>query len=96
MVAALQKELFATIAEGLLYLPFVGLDAGDIALGMPGHTEEVAELAVGNAHVGGVHIAVYDPGHFAIVALGLAQLIAYEHEVGKRSVFKEELPFFGR
>jgi hypothetical protein len=60
---------------------------------MTGNAIEIAEFAIGYAHVGGVHVTVYDPGHLAIVPLGLPELVGNKHQVGERGMFKQELTF---
>jgi len=47
-----------------------------------GATEKVAELAVGDANIGGINIPVYLPGYFAMRYLDLAQLIGCVHQIG--------------
>ena len=46
---------------------------------MSGYTVKIAEFAIGDADIGGIHVAVDDPGNFAIGLLLLAQLIACVH-----------------
>lgn len=94
MVAALQQQLIAAIADGFLYLDFISLYIGDIGLCMPGLAVKVAELTVGHTHVGRVYIAVYLPGDDIIGFVQHPQLVTDGHQFGGWSMFEEKNGFF--
>src|SRR5690606_21314778 len=75
MVAALQEQLVASIPKSLFYFLFVGFDVRDVALIVPGTSEEVTEFAVGNTYIGCIDIAVNLPSDLTMWNLYLAQLI---------------------
>jgi hypothetical protein len=94
VVASLKEELFTAIAEGLFYLLSVGGEVRYIGFRMTGDAVEVAKLAIGHAHIGGVHVPVDDPGNLAMWYLDFAQLVGYIHQLGKRGILKEKDTFF--
>jgi len=90
---ALEQQLLAAITECLFYFFLVLLNRCDVRFRMTGHAVKVAELAVCNAYVSRIHIAVDDPCYFIVGMKMLPYVIRNCHEFGKRSMFKKELPF---
>src|SRR5579872_993793 len=58
VMASLEKELVASPAKSLFNFSFVGVDIGDIGVGMAGDAIEIAELAIGDAYIRRIHVAV--------------------------------------
>ncbi len=81
VVAALEEELVAAEQEQFVNFFFVFLDGGGVRLGMAGAAIEVAELAIGDAHIGGVGIAVYDPGDDIVGHMMLPEAVADVHQL---------------
>jgi hypothetical protein len=71
----LKQQLLAPVAKGLDHLWAEALNGVDVGFCMSRYPVEVAELAIGHAHVGGVHVSVYDPRNlsigFALAAHGI-------------------------
>src|SRR5690606_19231927 len=67
MVSALEQQLFASVTDGFVDLAFIGLDVGDVAFFMARSAKKVAEFAICNADVGGIEVAVNDPGNVRTV-----------------------------
>ncbi len=95
MVATLQEELLAPVGEGFLDLLLILLDAGDVGLFVPGPAVEVAELAVGDTDVGGIAVAVDDPGDRLLRHRLEAELVGDVHQFGGGGVFEQPDAFFG-
>jgi hypothetical protein len=93
-MAALEQQLVAPILEGFFDLPSVGRHVRDIGFGVARDAIKVAEFAIGDTDIGGVHIPVYLPGHAAMGHLLLPQLIANEHQVCQGGVMVEVHTFF--
>lgn len=95
VMAALQQKLIAAEAEQLVNFFFVFLNGGCVGLLVPRPAVEVAELAIGDADVGGVGVAVYDPGHYVSGYMLLPQLVGGVHQLGGGAIFEEEEALFG-
>jgi len=63
---------------------------------MPWPAVEVAKLAVGDAHIGCVRVAVNDPGDGIARYMVLTHRVADVHQFGGGGIFKEKNAFFGR
>ena len=94
VVAALEQQLLAPEAKQLLDFCFIFFDRGHIGLLVPGSPVEITEFAVGNTDIGGIGVAVYDPGDHIAGNVALPQLVARVHEFRSRGVFKKEHAFF--
>ena len=96
VVAALQQELLSSQCKSLFDLLAVLLQGGYVALFMAGPAKEVAELAVGDANIGGIGIAVNDPGDHISRHMVLPEAIANKHELCRGGILEEENAFFCR
>ena len=83
MVAALQEQLIAAPLQGFPDLFPVGIHGGDISFCVSGDPVEITELAVGDAHIGGVDVPVDLPTHFSMGHLLFPEFICYVHEIGQ-------------
>jgi hypothetical protein len=61
---------------------------------MPGNAVEIAKLAIGHAYIGGIQVAVNDPGYFAGRHLLFPQFVGDAHELCQWGLLKQENPFF--
>ena len=65
-MTALEKQLVAAIFYSFPDLFTIGRHVGNIGFGMPGYPVEIAKLAVGDANIRGIDIAVDLPGNFSV------------------------------
>ena len=83
--AALQEQLVASQAQGLLDLGVVGFGGGEVGGAVVGAAVEVAELAARNADIGDVHVAVYLPRDgVGVLHCTAAQGVGQPEELGGR------------
>ena len=93
-MTALEEKLIPAILEGFFDLRPVGGHIGNICLGMAGDPVEIAEFAIGDTYVGGVHISVYLPGHPSVRHLNFTEFVPDEHQVCQRRLVIEINTFF--
>ncbi len=56
---------------------------------------KITKLAIGNTHIGGIRIAVDDPGYDAGRDMVPTHAVAHLHELGGAGIFKKKNAFFG-
>ncbi len=93
-MASLQQQLISAPADGFFYLLFISVNISNVCFRVTGYPKEIAELTIGNTHVGGIDITINLPSDFAMWYLDLTKLIGYVHQLCKRSVFKQKHSFF--
>jgi hypothetical protein len=94
MVPPLKEKLVAAVLYRFFYFLFVRFNVGDIRFLMAGDSVEIAELAIGNTHIGGVKIAVDLPGDLIrIVLFDFPKLIGNKGQLGRRGLFKKKNTF---
>ena len=94
MVAALQQQLVSSPLEGLPDFFPVGIHGGDIGLCMAGDAVEVAELAIRDAHVGGIDVAIDLPAYFSVGHLLFSEFIRHMHQVGQWRFLEQKKALF--
>jgi hypothetical protein len=95
-VSSLQQQLFSAQTKGLLDFYTVFFDRGDVGFFVARSAVKIAELAVGNANVGRIRIAVNDPGDDIARHMVLADGISDVHQFRGRGIFEKKNTFFRR
>jgi hypothetical protein len=95
-VAALEQQLLPAIPKRFFYFGAVGFEIGNVALGVTWNAIKIAEFAIGHTHVGGVHVAIYNPGDTAVGYLTSSKIVGHIHEGGEGSMFVEVHALFYR
>ena len=93
-MSSLKQQLVAAISECFFDLAFISFNICDIAVGMARAAKEIAELAIGNADIGCVHIPVYLPGYFTMRYLDLTERISCVHQFGSAGILEKVNTFF--
>src|SRR4051812_6690726 len=66
VMSSLQKQLVAAKTYGFSYFFPVSRHFGNVCIGVSGYPVEITKLAIGNAHICCIYIAVYLPGYFTM------------------------------
>ena len=83
MMTSLQQELLTAQCKSFFDLLLVFLQRGDVRFGMSRSAVEIAEFTIGDAYIGCIRVAVYNPSDNIAWHLLLSEGITHIGQFGR-------------